>query len=68
MNKTVIILALMLVLGIVVISGCTTTPSNTSGMGQNSSPNTTGYSTGQIVSIDSGNSEINGGSNYGSGH
>ncbi|AEG19236.1 MAG: hypothetical protein K8E24_001055 [Methanobacterium paludis] len=59
MNKTVIILALLLVLGTVFIAGCTTTTqNNTSGMGQNKSPTTAGYSIGQIVNIESGNSEI----------
>ncbi|MCE7697489.1 MAG: hypothetical protein K8E24_001060 [Methanobacterium paludis] len=44
MNKTVIILALLLVLGTVFIAGCTTTTqNNTSGMGQNKSPTTAAY-------------------------
>jgi hypothetical protein len=68
MNKTVIILALMLVLGIVVVSGCTTTTqNNTSGMGQNKSPTTAGYSIGQIVNIESGNN-VNEGSVEESGY
>lgn len=57
MRKIAIIVALMLVLGVVFISGCTTTPTNTTGnsSGQNKSSGIPGYSTAQIVSIESGN-------------
>lgn len=59
MNKRVVILALLLVLGTVFIAGCiTTTQNNTSGMGQNRSPTTAGYGIEQIVNVESGNSEI----------
>jgi hypothetical protein len=57
MKKIAIILALMLVLGTVLISGCTTTQNNTTGGGQNKSPSGAGYSTGQLVIVESGNSE-----------
>ncbi len=57
MKKIAIIVALMLVLGVVFISGCTTTPTNTTGnnSGQNKSSGVPGYSTGQIISIGSEN-------------
>jgi hypothetical protein len=56
MRKMVIVLALMLILGVIFISGCTTTQNNTTGngSGQNKSPGVPGYSTGQIISIESG--------------
>jgi hypothetical protein len=55
MRKIAIVLALMLVLGVVFISGCTTTQNNTTGntSGQNKSSGAPGYSTGQILSIES---------------
>ena len=57
MKKIAIIVALMLVLGVVFISGCTTTPSNTTtnNTSQNKSSGIPGYSTAQIISIESGN-------------
>ncbi len=58
MKKIAIIVALMLVLGVVFISGCTTTPTNnTTGnnSGQNKSSGIPGYSTGQIINIGSQN-------------
>jgi hypothetical protein len=65
MRKIAIVLALMLVLGVVFISGCATPQNNTTGngSGQNKSSGAPGYSTGQIVSIESGNivSEIESG-------
>ena len=49
----------MLVLGTVVISGCTTTQkNNTSGNSQNKSPSIPGYSIGQIIKMESFNNEI----------
>lgn len=56
MKKIVIILALILVLGAVFISGCTTTQNNTIGNSnvQNKSSGIPGYSTAQIVNIGSG--------------
>lgn len=62
MKKIAIILALMLVLGVVFLSGCTTTPSNnttTNNTGQNKSSGIPGYSTAQIVSIEPGNTISN---------
>lgn len=61
MKKIVIILALMLVLGAVFISGCTTTQNNTQnntgGNAQNKSSGIPGYSIGQIVNVELGNGE-----------
>lgn len=56
MKKIAILLALMLVLGAVFISGCTISQNNTSSnsSGQNKSPNMPGYSVGHIISIESG--------------
>ncbi len=54
MRKVAIILAVMLVLGAVFISGCTTTPMNNSSgnnTGQKNSSGIPGYSTAQIISI-----------------
>lgn len=63
MKKMVVVLALMLVLGTVFISGCTTTQNNTQnntgGNAQNNSSGIPGYSIGQIVNVESGNSEFN---------
>ncbi len=63
MKKVAIILALMLVIGIVFISGCTTNQSNTqnsSGNSQNgSNPNIPGYSIGQKVDFETGNNGFN---------
>lgn len=58
MRKIAIILAVMLVLGVVFISGCTTTPMNNTSSGntsQNKSSGIPGYSTAQIVNIGSEN-------------
>ncbi len=63
MKRIVVILALMLVLGTVFISGCTTTQNttqnNTGGNAQNNSSGIPGYSIGQIVNVESGNSGFN---------
>ena len=61
MKKIAIILALMLVLGVVFLSGCTTTPSNTTtnNTSQNKSSGIPGYSTAQIISIEPGNTISN---------
>ncbi|MGZ7209921.1 MAG: hypothetical protein ACXVHV_08595 [Methanobacterium sp.] len=57
MKKIAIILALMLILGAVFISGCATPQNNTSGnsSGQKNSSGIPGYSTAQIVNIGSEN-------------
>ena len=56
MKKIAILLGLMLVLGVVFISGCTTQNStNMNTSGQNKSSGTPGYSTAQIVNIEPGN-------------
>ncbi len=63
MKKITIVLALMLLLGTVFISGCATiqnnTQNNTGGNAQNKSPGIPGYSVGQVFSIESENSELN---------
>lgn len=63
MKKIVVVLALALVLGTVLISGCTTTQNNTQnntgGNAQNNISGMQGYGIGQVVNIQSGNSEFN---------
>lgn len=73
MKKIAIILALMLILGTVVISGCTVQKkNNTTGKGSNQSKSPTGYDIGQILSDKTGNgvstTELNAGSDTSRGH
>ncbi len=68
MKKIVIILALMLVLGTVVMSGCTTTKNNTTaGNMSNQSKGTTGYSIGHVLTEKIGNNTHVSQLNVGSG-
>ncbi len=61
MKRIAIILAIMLVLGTVFISGCTTTQSNNTGnnTGQKNTSGIPGYSVGQAINIESGNNAVN---------
>jgi len=65
MKKVAIILALMLVLGVISISGCTTNQNNTQNSSSGNAKNSSGipgYNIGHIVNFGSGNSGINFGS------
>ena len=57
MKRIILILALILILGTVFISGCTTTQNNTSGntSGQNKSSGIPGYIVGPIINVGSEN-------------
>jgi cytochrome oxidase Cu insertion factor (SCO1/SenC/PrrC family) len=55
MKKIAVILALMLILGTVVISGCTTTKNNTTTGNMSNQSKGTGYSVGQVLTEKTGN-------------